>query len=230
MPDYFSHGIVAEIIYEKLNSEYKSKISSMQAYLLGAQGGDVFFAYNIKPTKANLGRSLHRKNAVYLFNQLIQGNLSYAAGFATHYALDFTLHPFVYDYERGKRSPLAHTKFENDLGLFISRKYGVRRKIMPLEQVLSCTGCIYDSIKRVEPLITITGVEKCLNRHFAYTRFMYLKKKQEYKCAYDFENLSDEVERGVKLGIKAVKCVLDKDVDPEVFGGQFLQKSQIILS
>ncbi|MCX4287813.1 MAG: hypothetical protein OSJ68_11120, partial [Clostridia bacterium] len=73
-------------------------------------------------------------------------------------------------YEQTKRSPFAHTKLESDLGLFISRKYSLRRTIIPRVKVLACTGPIYDTIKRVEPLITVTGVERCLKRHFSWTK------------------------------------------------------------
>ena len=222
MPDYFSHGIAAEVIYEKLNSEYKKQINKT-LYLVGAQGGDIFFAYKLKP-RNNLGRELHRKNAAYLFEQLLGGNLSYAAGYATHYALDATLHPHVYEYERGKRSPLAHNSFESDLGLYISRKFNMRRQILPKDKVLACTSPVYDSMKRVEPLITITGVERCLKRHFAWTRYSYGVKRQEYKCKYDFAMLDSKIDEAIELGVKAVECVLDKNIDPEVFGSDFLNK------
>ena len=224
MPDYFSHGVCAEIIYEKLDSKYRSKITSKTLYLLGAQGGDVFFAYNVKPTKTNLGRTMHAMNTVDLFEKLIHGNPSFVAGFATHYALDCTLHPEIYAYERTKRSPMAHMKFENDLGLYISRKFGLRRQIIPKEKVLACTYAVYDTAKFVEPSITVTGVERCLKRHFTYTRFLYRRKKQNYKCAYDFKKLSDSIDDAVELGVLAVKCVLDKRIDPDVFGRSFLQK------
>lgn len=224
MPDYFSHGVAAEIIYEKSDNAYKRKITSKTLYLLGAQGGDVFFAYNAKPTQTNLGRSLHRRNAYYLFSRLICGNPSYAAGFATHYALDCTLHPYIYAYEKTKRSPLTHVKFENDLGLYISRKYGVRRAIIPREKLLACTFAVYDSIRNIEPRITVTGVERCLKRHFSYTRFIYRTKRQEYKCDYDFAKLSSAVDGAVELGVRAVESVLDKKPDDEIFSLSFLQK------
>lgn len=210
------------MIYEKLNSEYKKRIDKT-LYLVGAQGGDIFFAYKLKP-RDNLGRELHRKNAVYLFGQLVLGNLSYCAGFATHFALDSVLHPIVYEYERGKRSPFAHNSFESDLGLYISRKFKMRRQILPKDKVLSCTGAVYDSMKRIEPLITITGVERCLKRHFVWTRYSYGVKRQEYKCGYDFAMLDGKVDEAVDLGVRAVECVLKKNIDPEVFGGDFLDK------
>ena len=219
MPDYFSHGIAAEIIYEKLKAEYKKSISKT-LYFIGAQGGDIFFAYKLK-AKNNLGRELHAKNAAYLFEQLIKGNLSYAAGYATHYALDSTLHPIVFDYEKTKRSPLAHNSFESDLGLYISRKFKIRRQILPRDKVLACTSPVYDSMKRVEPLITITGVERCLKRHFAWTKYSYGVKRQEYKCKYDFSMLDEKIDEAIDLGVKAVQCVFKGDIDPEIFGTDF---------
>ena len=219
MPDYFSHGICAEVIFEKLKSDYKKQISKA-LYLVGAQGGDIFFAYKLK-TRNNLGSELHSKNAAYLFEQLIKGNMSYAAGYATHYALDATLHPVVFEYEKTKRSPLAHTSFESDLGLYISRKFKIRRQILPREKVLACTSPVYDSMKRVEPLITITGVERCLKRHFAWTKYSYGVKRQEYKCKYDFTMLDDRIDEAIDLGVRAVQGVLEGNIDPEVFGTDF---------
>ena len=222
MPDYFSHGIAAEVIYEKLNSDDKKRISKT-LYFVGAQGGDIFFAYKLK-TRNNLGSELHRKNAAYLFDQLIKGNLSYAAGYATHYALDSVLHPNVYEYEKSKRSPLAHNSFESDLGLYISRKFKIRRQILPKDKVLACTSPVYDSMKRVEPLITITGVERCLKRHFAWTKYSYGVKRLDYKCKYDFSTLDGKIDEAIDLGVKAVECVLDGYIDPEIFGSDFLNK------
>ena len=219
MPDYFSHGICAEVILEKLNSEQKKRISKA-LYFVGAQGGDIFFAYKLKP-KNNLGRELHAKNAAYLFEQLIKGNISYAAGYATHYALDSSLHPIVYGYERTRRSPLAHNSFESDLGLYISRKFKIRRQILPRETVLACTSPVYDSMRKIEPLITITGVERCLKRHFAWTRYSYGVKRQEYKCKYDFSVIDEKIDEAIDLGVKAVECVLNGDIDPEIFSTDF---------
>ena len=219
MPDYFSHGIVAEVILEKLNSDYRKKIYKT-LYLVGAQGGDIFFAYKLTP-KNNLGQTLHEKNSAYLFEQLKEGNLSYAAGYATHYALDSVLHPAVYGYERMRRSPLAHNSFESDLGLYISRKFKIRRQILPKDKVLACTSPVYDSMKRIEPLITITGVERCLKRHFAWTRYSYGVKRQDYKCKYDFSMLDEKIDEAIELGVKAVESVLKGDIDPELFGTDF---------
>ena len=207
------------MIFEKLKFEDKKSISKT-LYFVGAQGGDIFFAYKLKPTN-NLGRELHLKNAAYLFEQLIKGNLSYACGYATHYALDSVLHPIVFGYERTRRSPFAHNSFESDLGLYISRKFKIRRQILPRDKVLACTSPIYDSMKKVEPLITITGVERCLKRHFAWTKYSYGVKRQEYKCRYDFAMLDEKIDEAVDFGVKAVECVLRGDIDTEIFNSDF---------
>ena len=224
MPDYFTHVIAADKIYERLDGHLKSKIKSRNLYILGSQGGDVFFAYNMKWSKSNLGRDLHNKDAVELFKKLCLGNPAYAAGYATHYALDCMVHPTVYAFTEGKKSPFAHQNFEKDIGLYVSKFYRMRRTILPREYVLSSTGPIYDSIKLVEPSITVTGVERCLKRHFNYTRYLYRNKKQTYKCQYDFTLLAGVIEDALELGVKAVECVLNGDVDEEVFNRSFLQK------
>lgn len=224
MPDYFTHAIAAEKIFERLDGDIKSKINSKTLYTLGAQGGDVFFAYNLRLSKNNLGRLLHERNALELFRRLYLGNPSYAAGYATHYALDCTLHPIVYAYAEGKRTPLAHQKFERDIGLYVSKFYRIRRTIIPREYVLACTGAIYDSIKIVEPTVTVTGVERCLKRHFDYTRYLYRTKKQTYCCDYDFSLFAGIIDEAVEFGVTAATCVLSGDIDAEVFGKDFLQR------
>lgn len=223
MPDYFSHYIIAEKALERLDSADKAKLDDHTLYLLGAQGGDVFFAYNIKFTKNNLGRSLHRCNAAELFEKLCDGNLCYAAGFATHYALDCSLHPAVYAYECSHKSAFAHQRMESDLGLYISKLFRVRRSILPRERVLACTGEIYDSMKLVEPSITVTGVERCLKRHFSYTRYLYRNKKQNYKCDFDYSSLAGAVEDAIDLGVDAIKCVLSRDIRGAIFEKAFLE-------
>ena len=224
MPDYFTHTIAAEKIYEKLGGEIKHQINSKTLYLLGAQGGDTFFAYNMKFSQGNLGRALHQLKAVDVFKKLAQGNPSYIAGYATHYALDSTIHPIIYAYEEGKRSPFAHNKFEADLGLYTSKYFRIRRTILPRDKVLACTGPIYDSLKLLEPTITVTGVERCLKRHFSYTRYLYRTKKQTYRCEYDFSSFAGVIEEAIDFGVTCIGYLLNGDIDEEVFGRDFLQR------
>lgn len=223
MPDYFSHIIAAEKIYEALKPQQRRAVCDHTLYLLGAQGGDVFFPYHLSLNSDNLGKKLHHLSAQEVFGALVHGNLSYCAGFATHYALDCTLHPAVYAFEDAHKGTLSHLRFENDLGLYISRKYGVTRKILPRDRVVAATFPVYDSIKLLEDDVTVTGVERCLKRHFTFTKFCYRNKKQTYRYDYDYASLSGAVEDAVELGVAAVSCILDGKTDGDVFSKQFLQ-------
>lgn len=224
MPDYFSHSICAEKIYEKLDKTYKAKICDHDLYRLGAQGGDIFFTYKLSAAKTNPGRKMHSMPAEELFEILLSGNESYCAGFATHYALDCTLHPAIYAYEGTSKSPLAHVNFERDLGLYISRRFATPRRIIPRERVLAATFPLYDCVKKIDTAITVTGVERCLKRHFAYTRTLYKLKRSDYKLDYDYSALSGAVDDGVSLGVDCVSSVLDGKINGELFSRSFLEK------
>ncbi len=223
MPDYFSHAILAERVYENLSPEIKSAIGQKELYLLGAEGGDLFFFYKAVPSKSNVGRRLHSENAIDLFNKLIEGNFSYTAGFATHYAVDATLHPAVYSFCRGKKGMFLHQYFEDDLGLYISRKYGVRRTLMPRDKMLSCTYPVYESARLLYSDITLSGVERGIKRYYSYCKYLFSHKKNVYKNEYDFNSLSDTCDKAVKLGIKAVESLYRGEVDESVFSLKFLQ-------
>lgn len=224
MPDYFSHAICANIILDNCPKEVKKAVADHTLYMLGAQGGDVFFAYKLSFKKTNLGRRLHRMPAEELFDILKEEDLSYAAGFATHYALDATLHPAIYAYESNAKLPMAHQRFENDLGLYISRKYSIPRNILPRERVMGATFAVYDCISKVEPEVTVTGVERCLKRYFSYTRAMLKSKRQEYATDYDFTNLSGAVDEAVSFGADCIKAVLSGDISGGIFSRSFLEK------
>lgn len=224
MPDYFSHAICAQKIFENCTKEVKNAVGDHTLYMLGAQGGDVFFTYKLNFKITNLGRRLHRVDARDLIEKLARSNISYAAGFATHYALDCTLHPAVYAFENSTKSPLAHARFESDLGLYISRRYAIPRNILPRERVLSKTFALYDCINKVEPQVTVTGVERCLKRHFAYSRTLLKTKKQEFTYNYDFRSLSGAVDDAVTLGTECVKAVTEGDITEDIFSRSFLEK------
>lgn len=224
MPDYFTHCIGAEIIYNRLDDEQRRAIAGQKTlYLLGAQGGDVFFFYGLS-YKNNVGRLLHHMAARELFEKLCNGNAAYCAGWATHYALDSAVHPFVYAYEEKHRGAFLHQKFERDLGLYVSRRSGMRRMILPREKVLDCTLTVCDSIKKVLPYINAAATAGCLKRHFAYSLRQFKVKKQEFELDCDYSEAYKAFERGVELGVAAVGCVLEKNIDGDIFGKSFLQR------
>ncbi|MBO5327900.1 MAG: hypothetical protein J6B04_01860 [Clostridia bacterium] len=222
MPDYFSHRALALKVLKDLDYKYKSKISSRTLYLLGAQGGDLFYTYKLSFTKNNLGKILHAISPLILFEKLIGGNPSYAAGFATHYAFDCAFHPVVYAFERKKRAPLTHFSFENDLGLFICDKLNATRRIIPFNDLLKCTFPVYDSISKVEKSVTVEGIERSLKRHYTTSDVLFRTRRFSYKYDFDYESLTPVLNDAVALAKSAVCCVLDKDINEKVFSGKFL--------
>lgn len=223
MPDYFTHAITAHRIYDRLERRHKDAIKNADLYLLGAQGGDVFFTYKLT-YRGNMGRALHVMDNVRLFSNLAKKSTSYAAGFAAHYALDCTLHPVIYAFERLSRAPFSHIRFEGDIGLFVSRKYGIPRRIMPPERILRCSFSVYDSIRTAVPEVTLCGIERCLKRHFAYTRAAFLSKKSYYVFGYDYSSLSGAVEDGISFGADCVSSLIEGNIDERLFGKSFLER------
>jgi hypothetical protein len=224
MPDYFSHYIIAEKIYERLEKSYKSKIDNRTLYLLGAQGGDLLFFYKLTTGYNNFGKKVHRIKTSEIFEKLKEASPAYLAGFATHYALDSTLHPAVFAYTDNMKAPLAHISFEDDLGLYISRMYEEPRRLLDKDEVMSCTSPIYDGLKKLDDSLTLSGVERCLKRYYCFMKYTYKHKRQKYKFEYDFPTLNHSIEESIDLGVKAVKCALDGDIDAEVFGKSFLER------
>lgn len=224
MPDYFSHRAFALEVLKKFDGKQKSKISSRTLYLLGAQGGDLFFTYKLSFSKNNLGKILHNIKADILFEKLVKGNKSYAAGFATHYALDSIIHPIVYEFESKNRSRFAHYDFESDLGIYLSQKYNVTRRILPRDEVIRSTFAVYDSINKVESSVTLSGIERSLKRHYKTTEIIYRSRRIAYKFNYDYSSLGEKLEEAENLALNAINCVLDERIDKEVFSLSFLQK------
>ena len=223
MPDYFTHKIAATEILTLCGREIKDKISNTDLYFLGAQGGDLFFFYGLS-YKNNLGRMLHRISPMELFLKLKEGNPSYEAGWATHYALDSCVHPYVYAYQAVHRGAFTHINYERDLGLYVSRKTGIRRSILPRERVLACTTAVCDGIRKAVPEVSVSGTENCLARHFLYTKNIFKNKGGEFKLNGDYGAAFLGYEAGVKLGVRAVTCVLQGEIDGDIFNRQFLQK------
>lgn len=222
MPDYFTHSILSQVIYERLKSGTRQSIPDRALYMLGAQGGDVFFMYNLK-MNGNLGRKLHTLDGYEVFEKLLSADPSYAAGYAAHYALDSTIHPAVYAFEATSKAKFAHLAFEKDIGLYVSRRYSTPRKIMPKDEVCAHPDKIFEAVKMLADEVTYPRVERCLKRYFAYTRAVYARKKQNYKFDYDYSSLSPVLDGAVEKGVKCIECVIDKELNKALFADKFLQ-------
>ena len=104
MPSLFTHTLIAEDVLARLPENVRAAAKDLPAFLLGAQGGDVFFFCRAKDgggKRRNLGRSLHREDVYARFCALAEaarraGDFSYAAGSVCHSAADTVFHPYVY--------------------------------------------------------------------------------------------------------------------------------------
>lgn len=153
MPDYFTHYIAAEEIFSALGGGYREIIArDKELYLLGAQGGDVFFFYGLS-YKNNAGRLLHREQPQLLFERLKEGNRRLLRGLGNALCAGQLRTSRLCWLTRARhRGAFLHQKYEKDLGLYVSRRAGVRRMILPREKVLACTFAVCDSIKKVLPV------------------------------------------------------------------------------
>ncbi|PRR78243.1 hypothetical protein CLLI_18450 [Clostridium liquoris] len=145
MPDAWTHILASnEIIKGIESSRYRSILEGyIKFYQCGSQGPDIFLYYcNLIPSKHNrvkkeLGQRLHTDKTgdfiVYLIDKLKQLRydeeynmlLSYVLGYITHYALDTSMHPFIYyfggvyhaDSPETKKYDLYHKQLEKIIGI-----------------------------------------------------------------------------------------------------------------
>ncbi len=120
-----------------------------QAFNLGTQGPDIFFFYRIWPwTRSRgvnkIGECMHVKNVGAFFSNALQYSkkrsgeernilTAYICGFACHYALDLTAHPYIF-YKSGfplegedlkKKETFFHHRFETAVDyLMLQRETG----------------------------------------------------------------------------------------------------------
>ncbi len=136
MPSLFTHTLIAEDVLARLPENVRAAAKDLPAFLLGAQGGDVFFFCRAKDgggKRRNLGRSLHREDVYARFCALAEaarraGDFSYAAGYVCHYAADTIFHPYVYALCAQLSAENArvhwHTCIESDLDTLFLAAHG----------------------------------------------------------------------------------------------------------
>lgn len=138
MPDFASHHLFAQKSYTSLSAVNRRVVDEFPlAYYWGAQGPDPFFYHRSMfsgQIMLRYGRMLHRHRTSSLFDwlagyvyrqrdtedyRLLQ---SYLMGFACHYALDRTIHPYVHYWVKQQRAarPEAsastlHAELESDV-------------------------------------------------------------------------------------------------------------------
>lgn len=137
MPNVVTHGLMALDVYNQLeSSRVKSAIHKFpKAYLLGSNGPDILFYYNVFPWQdqklnekvANYGHTVHKTRINEFYNVATEFILkiqdpvrqeiliSYLAGHLQHWALDALAHPFIF-YRSGElkgKTRYDHYRYES---------------------------------------------------------------------------------------------------------------------
>lgn len=215
MPSTVTHQIFASQLLEKMNW---SQIN-LDAYYLGAQGGDMLYFYHPlkRIRKFNLGLILHKEKIYEYFSELLNyqtnhGNditLSYIYGYLTHYALDITLHPFIY-YEEFKyrtitkskirRKDHIHYLIEADLDAYLLKSiFNSNKKSFNYDKIINKDGDylieLYYLFKNVFSKIYNTDISikpftKSVHSFIKYYKLLTNRSHLKRKIVMAFEKIS----------------------------------------
>ena len=134
MPTTYAHDRFGREVYEQLPVNLKKIIrENKKLYLIGLHGPDIFFYYHpfSKNRVSDYGTFLHEQTASVLFEDEVkkyqqspsEAMEAYLLGFACHYLLDSTCHPYI-----GKfvdHTGISHTKIETSLDQYFMLEDGL---------------------------------------------------------------------------------------------------------
>lgn len=130
MPTTYAHDLFGKQVYKRLPAEMRDLIKKNgQLYRIGLHGPDILFYYHIWPNKINqYGVSMHKKPARSFFEEGLKqvrkekdpALLAYLLGFACHFTLDCTCHPYI----NSIGASISHTKIEKELDRFLMLREG----------------------------------------------------------------------------------------------------------
>ena len=180
MPAVITHDLFGKDVYDELHGAQERPYEEYEAFLLGNQGPDVLYFCALSPTLADaakLGSQMHRCDptsliaafrdaAADLVEEVRPLGMAYAAGFVCHYALDASLHPFVYAQEAAltgagvtglddSDAHEVHAEIESELDvLALSAKTGCTiAEFVPAQnilradaRVLEVVSCLYKRV------------------------------------------------------------------------------------
>lgn len=211
MPSSYTHQIIAEEIAGSLPENVKSRIPFAPEYFLGAQGGDVFYFYNIAGGQKNIGKYFHRRNTYGIFSSFLESArtdgahaVSYAAGYITHYAADTVFHPYVYwlckrqKETTGRKRDNFHGISESDLDTYFVQKYKrmpVNEYGLPLRTEDLALAEIYPLLSRAvacgsgEKALQERGLRRAVKRFFSFQNFFSDRHFRRRKALYGAEKL-----------------------------------------
>ena len=197
MPSYVTHVIFGQNVLSRLEKMNKASLaaiikSNQVAFRWGAQGPDILFfrdAFDKKKTSnlGDYGALMHKTKTDELLSALVDiiraygtsdAEKAYIFGFFCHYALDVSVHPYVY-YMQEKWRPSyesslpygIHMKIETDMDTAMFNKYmGGNIRCYKMEPELKTDRRQLDAIAKVQCSV----LEKIYGGHFSF--------EDIYKC------------------------------------------------
>lgn len=154
MPTTFTHDLFGREVYRKLPDNLQGLIRKYgDLYRIGQHGPDILFYYRVLKNRVNqYGTQMHKSTAAPFFTDGLkrarkdqdEGLLIYLLGFACHFILDSTCHPYIKTLTDAKA--VSHGKIEKELDRLLMQKEGKD----PFHYYPSC--CIVPSIRSAKTI------------------------------------------------------------------------------
>lgn len=141
MPELTTHYLFGKSVIVNFSPEISALIkNNLDAYNWGLQGPDLLFYTTVVRDSGRLARAgsaLHHHNPEKVFSTMLEFILTYRNkpgydslcaylyGFACHYALDSTIHPYVYSLAAkhgGKSMKTCHIQVESEIASLIYKR------------------------------------------------------------------------------------------------------------
>lgn len=133
MPAHYAHYRFGAQVIANLPPEAKRSVRLFRGlYDVGLHGPDIFFYHNIffRDKMVALGSKYHKMTGEEFFTPICkrlrlepnEAALAYLYGLLTHYCLDSTIHPFVYDATGDGK--IGHVELETEFDRFLLKNDG----------------------------------------------------------------------------------------------------------
>lgn len=179
MPTTYAHDRFGKEVYRQLPGELKRIIrENKKIYLIGLHGPDLFFYYHpfTKNRISEYGSFLHEQKASILFEDEIKkyqecpsdAMEAYLLGFACHYLLDSTCHPYIEKFV--DHTGISHARIETSLDQYLM----LEDHLDPLSYHPAAPICPHTAGNRVIhqcfPEVSEAEIVECLKGMKFYTR------------------------------------------------------------
>lgn len=132
MPTTYTHDLFGKKVYRRLPEEMKEIIrKNGDLYRIGLHGPDIFFYFLVSRNPVTqFGVKMHKEKARAFFQEGMRqvrkeenpALTAYLLGFACHYILDSTCHPYVN--QMAKKGVITHTLLEKEFDRTLMEKTG----------------------------------------------------------------------------------------------------------